>query len=151
MPPLSLQFLSDLESQDIPRQCEQPILLWANDIQQRAIYLLRCLFQKDQKYQSSGVRPRPEATGSRLCAGEFTGQEKVTQATHLGQVTLRDCEPRKGSWQLKLDSPMIASPTGLPSHCKSHQTMTIFFQGWLPSETYPERRAWVGRASLLLR
>lgn len=113
MPPLSLQFLSDLESQDIRRQCGQPILLWANDIQQRAIYLLRCLFQKDQKCQSSGVGPKPEATGSRLCAGEFTGQEKVTQATRLGQVTLGDCEPRKGSWQLKLDSPMIASPAAV--------------------------------------
>lgn len=29
MSPPSLQFLSDLESRDIPRQCGQPILLWS--------------------------------------------------------------------------------------------------------------------------
>lgn len=51
--------------------------------------------------------------------GNSLGKRKLLRLHWLSQVNLGDCVSRKGSWQLKLDSSMIASPIGPPSHSKA--------------------------------
>lgn len=62
--------------------------------------------------------PRPEATGSRPCGGEFTGQEKVTQATLTWSSYFGGLCTQEGLLTIKLDSPMIASLMGHPATLK---------------------------------
>lgn len=137
MSPLSLQFLNDLESWDIPRQCGQPILLWPFSV----AYILGiskgnssepmtfnigqfiCLDDvssrktRNDRVQEWAPDLRLQVQGYVL--GNSLSKRKLLRLHWLGQVTWGYCVPRKGSWQLKLDSSMIASPIGPPSHSKA--------------------------------